>query len=404
VPRRERATLAQLLTPSGSTASPQTSPAIRVLLVDDEPLVARALARFLVAAGHAVTTAPGGEHAVKLLGSEAFDVILSDIRMPNLDGLTLLRTIRGRDLDVPVIFMTGSPNMETIVEALEYGVFRYLTKPVDGRELVSVVERAALMHRLALVRREVADEVPGKPLGDRAGMESRLASGLDKMWMAMQPVLSWNERSVFAYEALLRTEEPTLRNPVDFVETAERLNRTDELGRRIRAKIADQLMNLPPAVKVFVNLLPSDLVDEEPLSSEGALTPFAPGVVLEVTERAASDRVHGLGAAVTRLRELGYQIALDDLGAGYAGLVSFAQLEPEIVKVDMSLVRGIHQSPMKQKLFRSLAAVCRELDTEIIAEGVEVAEERDCLSTLGGNLYQGYLFARPGRGFPLPIY
>jgi EAL domain-containing protein (putative c-di-GMP-specific phosphodiesterase class I) len=188
------------------------------------------------------------------------------------------------------------------------------------------------------------------------------------------------------------------------VETAERLNRTDELGRRIRGKIADQLMNLPPAVKVFVNLHPSDLVDEELLSSEGALTPFAPGVVLEVTERAALDQVHGLGAAVSRLRELGYQLALDDLGAGYAGLASFAQLEPEIVKVDMSLIRGIHQSPVKQKLFRSLATVCRELDTEIVAEGVEVAEERDCLSTLGGNLYQGYLFARPGRGFPLPVY
>jgi EAL domain-containing protein (putative c-di-GMP-specific phosphodiesterase class I) len=395
---------AQVLTTGASTTSGDSSSAIRVLLVDDEPLVARALARFLVAAGHSVTTAPGGEHAVKLLESGAFDVILSDIRMPNLDGLTLLRTIRGRDLDVPVIFMTGSPNMETVVEALEYGVFRYLMKPIDGKELVSVVERAALMHRLALVRREVAEEVPGKPLGDRAGMESRLASGLDKMWMAMQPVLSWKERSVFAYEALLRTEEPTLRNPVDFLETAERLNRTEELGRRIRAKIADQLMALPPAVKVFVNLLPSDLVDEELLSSEGALTPFAPGIVLEVTERAALDQVHGLAAAVSRLRDLGYQIALDDLGAGYAGLVSFAQLEPEIVKVDMSLVRGIHQSPIKQKLFRSLAAVCRELDTEIVAEGVEVTEERDCLSTLGGNLYQGYLFARPGRGFPLPVY
>jgi EAL domain-containing protein (putative c-di-GMP-specific phosphodiesterase class I) len=68
----------------------------------------------------------------------------------------------------------------------------------------------------------------------------------------------------------------------------------------------------------------------------------------------------------------------------------------------MSLIRGIHRSPTKQKLFRSFAGVCRELNTEIIAEGVEVAEERDCLNELGGDLYQGYLFARPGRGFPRP--
>jgi EAL domain-containing protein (putative c-di-GMP-specific phosphodiesterase class I) len=70
----------------------------------------------------------------------------------------------------------------------------------------------------------------------------------------------------------------------------------------------------------------------------------------------------------------------------------------------MSLVREIHQSPIKQKLFGSFATLCRELNTELIAEGVERPEERDCLNALGGDLYQGYLFARPGRGFPEPVF
>ena len=157
-------------------------------------------------------------------------------------------------------------------------------------------------------------------------------------------------------------------------------------------------------MKIFVNLHPPDLVDEELGSSSGVLAPFAERVVLEVTERAALEKVAGLAAAVLNLRKIGYSIALDDLGAGYAGLSSFAVLEPEIVKVDMSLVRGIHASPMKQKLFRSFATLCGDLGIEIVAEGVEVAEERDCLGGLGGDLYQGYLFARPGRGFPLPVY
>jgi EAL domain-containing protein (putative c-di-GMP-specific phosphodiesterase class I)/CheY-like chemotaxis protein len=386
-----------------STAS-ANEPPIRVLLVDDEPAILRGLGRILTTAGYAVTTASDGREAIALIESATFDVIASDIRMPDVDGLTLLRAIRGRDLDVPVVFMTGSPDLQTAIEAMEHGAFRYLTKPVDGKELVAVVERAARLHRLALVRREAADEAHGKLLGDRAGLESRFASGLDKMWMAMQPVLSWRTRTVFAYEALLRTDEPTLRNPLDFVDAAERLDRTAELGRRVRKQIADQLINLPPEVKVFVNLHPSDLIDEELCSPDGALTPFAHGVVLEVTERAALEQVHGLAASILRLRALGFQIALDDLGAGYAGLSSFALLEPEIVKVDMSLVRGIHQSPIKQKLFRSFATLCRDLNTEIIAEGVEVAEERDCLNGLGGDLYQGYLFARPGRGFPQPVY
>jgi len=379
--------------------------ATRVLLVDDERSLARALSKLLELAGCIVVTASEGREALALIATSAFDVIVSDIRMPGVDGLSLLRAIRATDLDVPVVFLTGSPTLETAAEAVAYGAFRYLTKPIDGQELAAVVERAAQTHRLALVRREMAhQQLDGRAIGDRAGLESRFVSGLDKMWMAMQPILSWRAHSVYAYEALLRTDEPTLRSPVDFVDAAERLKRTQELGRRVRERVADRLVDLPSGAKVFVNLHPADLVDEELCSSEGALAPFARSVVLEVTERAALEQVSGLVPSVVRLRELGYRLALDDLGAGYAGLSSFALLEPEIVKVDMSLVRGIHQSKTKQKLFHSFASLCRELDTEIIAEGVEVAEERDCLADLGGDLFQGYLFARPGRGFPEVAY
>ena len=117
------------------------------------------------------------------------------------------------------------------------------------------------------------------------------------------------------------------------------------------------------------------------------------------SKRSRGSQPASLASARSRIR-----LALDDLGAGYAGLSSFALLEPEVVKVDMSLVRGVHESPMKQKLFRSFTTICRDLNTEIIPEGVEVAEERDCLSKLVGDLYQGYLFARSCRGFASPIY
>jgi EAL domain-containing protein (putative c-di-GMP-specific phosphodiesterase class I) len=391
------------MTNAQMTSSPE-SIASRVLLVDDEPGLVRALAKLLSNNGYVVTAASNGLEAIALMQAAAFDVIVSDIRMPGMDGLNLLRAIRNLDLDVPVVFLTGSPSLESAMKAMEHGAFRYLTKPIDAGELTTVVGRAARVHKMARVRRESADQEQAKTIGDRAGLEARFASGLDKMWMAMQPILSWRTRSVYAYEALLRTDEATLRNPVDFVDAAERLKRTPELGRRVRKAVADQLIALPPSVSVFVNLHPADLVDEELCSRDGALTPYAHGVVLEVTERAALEQVPGILAGVRRLRELGYRIALDDLGAGYAGLSSFALLEPEIVKVDMSLIRGIHESPTKQKLFRSFAALCKDLNTEIIAEGVEVAEERACLSELGGDLFQGYLFARPARGFPIPVY
>jgi EAL domain-containing protein (putative c-di-GMP-specific phosphodiesterase class I)/CheY-like chemotaxis protein len=385
-------------------APPTEAPKTRVLVVDDDLDIARSLTRVLAKGGYDVTTASDGSEAITLIAAATFDVIVSDMRMPQVDGLTLLRAIRGRDLDVPVVFMTGMPTVETAIEAMEHGAFRYLVKPVEPAKLVEIVERASQVHRLAQVRREVAKELPGKLIGDRAGLESRYALGVEKLWMAMQPILSWRRRAVHAYESLLRTDEPTLRNPLDFIEAAERLGRAPELGRIIRKRIAGQIAEAPPGTQVFVNLHPSDLVDDELCSSKGALAPFASRVVLEVTERAALEQVRGLNAGVARLRKLGYRLALDDLGAGYAGLSSFALLEPEIVKVDMSLIRGIHQSPVKQTLFRSFTALCRDMDTEIIAEGVELPEERDCLTELGGDLFQGYLFARPGRGFPVPVY
>jgi PAS domain S-box-containing protein len=383
---------------------PPASPIARILLVDDEAEVVRSLERVLVRAGYEVTTACDGGQAIALGASARFDVIVSDIRMPQVDGLTLLRAIRGRDLDVPVVFMTGMPTIETAIDAMEHGAFRYLVKPVDSAKLIEVVERAAQVHRLARVRREVADEIPGKPIGDRAGLDSRYALAVETLWVATQPILSWRDRTVYAYESLLRTEEPTLRHPIDFIEAAERLGRIAELGRTIRKRIAVQLAEAPAATQIFVNLHPSDLMDDELCSVQGALAPFATRVVLEVTERAALEQVRGLSAAVSRLRKIGYRFALDDVGAGYAGPSSFMLLEPEIVKVDMSLVRGIHHSPIKQKLFRSFATLCREIKTEIIAEGVEVPEERDCLSELGGDLLQGNLFAHPDHGFPAPVY
>jgi EAL domain-containing protein (putative c-di-GMP-specific phosphodiesterase class I)/CheY-like chemotaxis protein len=387
--------------PAEQTKGAETT---RVLLVDGDAQVTVGLGEILRSAGHAVTAVSGGHEAIALLESSTFDVIVSEIHLPQVDGLSLLRAIRGRDLDVPVVFLTGSPSLETAVEAIEHGAFKYFVKPVDGQALTAAVERGAQLHRLARVRREAAGALPGKPIGDLAGLESRYASAVDQLWIAMQPIVSWRSRSVYAYESLLRSDEPTLRSPLDFIEAAERLGRTVELGRTIRQRIADQMAAAPNGAQVFVNLHPLDLVDEELCSDGGALTRFAPQVVLEVTERAALEQVPGLAAGIARLRQLGYRLALDDLGAGYAGLSSFALLEPEIAKVDMSLIRGIHGSPMKQKLFRSFTILCRDLGTEIIAEGVEEPAERDCLNGLGGDLYQGYLFARPGRGFPEPVY
>jgi EAL domain-containing protein (putative c-di-GMP-specific phosphodiesterase class I) len=151
-----------------------------------------------------------------------------------------------------------------------------------------------------------------------------------------------------------------------------------------------------------VNLHSADLNDEDLYSADAPLSKIATRVVLEVTERASLYGVKNVVACIARLKVLGFQIAIDDLGAGYAGLTSFTQLEPRIAKLDMSLVRGVDADSRRQSIIRSMIRLCDELGMLVVAEGVETAAERDMLAKLGCDLLQGYLFARPERGFKAP--
>jgi EAL domain-containing protein (putative c-di-GMP-specific phosphodiesterase class I) len=103
------------------------------------------------------------------------------------------------------------------------------------------------------------------------------------------------------------------------------------------------------------------------------------------------------------LRKRGYRIAVDDLGAGYAALGALATLEPEIVKLDMSLVRDIDQHATKRRVVAAIANLCRELGGRVVAEGVETEAERKACIDSGIDLLQGYLFAKPARGFQ-PVF
>ena len=188
------------------------------------------------AAGYKVTVAHDGREASVLAKTHRFDAIISDIAMPDMDGLALLRAVRETDLDVPMIFMTGSPALESALAAIEYGAFRYLVKPVAHDAMMEALAQGGGRSQLARVRREAAllHELDGKHIGDRAGLEARFASGIEKLWVAAQPIISWSGRRTVAYETLLRTEEPTLRSPLDFFDAAERLGKAAELGRIIR--------------------------------------------------------------------------------------------------------------------------------------------------------------------------
>jgi EAL domain-containing protein (putative c-di-GMP-specific phosphodiesterase class I)/ActR/RegA family two-component response regulator len=375
-----------------------------VLLVDDDAAVIRAYSHVLARHGTTVQTASNGKDAIARLAAGRYDVVVSDISMPEMTGLELLRAVRSVDLDIPVILMTGEPGLESAVQAIEYGAFRYLAKPVAPALLWEVVTVAVRLHKMARLKRAALELSGGDGgrLGERAALEVRFTGALERMWMAFQPIVGWNARRVFGYEALLRSDEPSMRSPPDILDAAERLGRIHDLGRAVRRHVAIAASGAPEGVKLFVNLHSADLDDDDLYSDDAPLARFADRVVLEMTERASLCNVKNVSASVAKLRARGFQIAIDDLGAGYAGLTSFTQLEPQIVKLDMSLVRDVDTDTRRQTIVRSMKQLSDELGIMVVAEGVETMAERDTLAEIGCDLLQGYLFAKPGRGFAAP--
>ena len=211
-----------------------------ILIADDEPMLLRGLDRVLTRAGFEVVTVSDGLKAAEMLMEIDFDAIVSDISMPGMSGIQLLRAARERDLDVPVLLVTGAPAVETAVEALEYGAFQYLTKPVDSKQFEQAIEKAVQLHRMALMKREALALLGTSQAmaGDRAGLEASFERTLQTLWMAYQPIVRAQDRDLFGYEALLRSGEPTLPHPGAILDAAERLDRLQLLGRTIRDSAA----------------------------------------------------------------------------------------------------------------------------------------------------------------------
>ncbi|HUF47599.1 MAG TPA: EAL domain-containing protein [Vicinamibacterales bacterium] len=385
--------------PSGSLGA--------VLVVDDEEPVLRTYAEILRRARFDVRVAHSGAEALTQLTTPC-DVVVSDINMPGLDGLTLLRRVRQHDLDLQVILVTGQPNVNTAILAVEYGALRYLTKPLSADTLVRTVTDAVTMSRLARTKREALSVLGGheRDLGDRASLEFAFEDALARIRVAYQPIIAWRHRHVYAYEALMRLDDERLPQPLLIVAAAERLERVHELGRRVRALTAVDIVrtDLPAHVQIFVNLHPVELLDPELGSAKDPLFPFASRVVYEVTERKALLHTQATRDTLERLKSSGFRVAVDDMGAGYAGLSTFAVLEPAVMKIDMSLVRGIESSATKQRVVKSLLELGHDLRlSDVVVEGIETPSERDVVAALGADLMQGFLFGHPAAPFAKPI-
>jgi EAL domain-containing protein (putative c-di-GMP-specific phosphodiesterase class I) len=220
-----------------------------------------------------------------------------------------------------------------------------------------------------------------------------------------EPIVQLASNEVIGYEALSRGPAGTgLESPFALFATAELADREYELDSLCRRRALANARGIDPAQLLFLNILPTCIQDpdfqaahvRETLASLG-LGPR--NLVLEISERQAISNFPIFREAIDHFSGLGFRIALDDTGAGFSSLEAALELQPDFLKIDMSLVRSIEESPEKQEVLRGLQSLSAKMGSRVIAEGIETAEELAAIVALGIECGQGFYL---GRGSAAP--
>jgi EAL domain-containing protein (putative c-di-GMP-specific phosphodiesterase class I) len=214
---------------------------------------------------------------------------------------------------------------------------------------------------------------------------------------AYQPIVDLASRSIYAHEALVRG--PQGESAFSVLSQVDDSNRY-QFDQACRVKAIRGAAALGMQELLSINFLPNAVYRPDACirSTFAAAVEYGfpiERIIFEVTEgEQVIDRPH-LVNIFREYRRFGFHTAIDDFGAGYAGLNLLSEFQPDIIKIDMELVRGIDTSAPKQAIVDGIVSICKALAIRVLAEGIETADERDCLRARGISLMQGYLFCRP---------
>lgn len=225
------------------------------------------------------------------------------------------------------------------------------------------------------------------------------------IYPVFQPIINLKTGQVAGYEALSRIDRKnTSFNIADMFKVAEQLGAVWKLEKLCRNKALKAASGKPQNTKLFLNVDGKVLQDEHFIQGFTNRKAAKAGVsssdiVFEITERSDIENYRILQKIMKHYVDQGYEIALDDVGAGYSGLNRVVNTEPNYLKADMELVRNIQNSKAKKAMMALLLHYCDEMGTIMIAEGIEKAEELQCLCELGVHYGQGYFLGMPDRTF-----
>lgn len=289
----------------------------------------------------------------------------------------------GAHISVPLRLDNGEP----------YGMFCCLSPHADPSLTERDLQAFKLFAEIAAhqIRREVHAEQATREKRER--VEQVLAE--EEFHAVYQPIRDFVNGRTVGFEALSRFPDAEVRPPDRWFADAFDAGLGPKLELAAVRTALSGAHSLPPEAYLSVNVSPTTILDGVfgPMLADAA---HVRPLVLEVTEHAAVEDYHALNTALQPLRENGVALAIDDAGAGYSSLQHIVRLRPDIIKLDMSLIRAIDREAPRRALASALVYFAADTGSTIVAEGIETEAERATLESLGVSFGQGYLFARPG--------
>ena len=374
---------------------------IRVMIADDEEGIRDALSSVLADDEQISLVGAGrdADQAIAIAAQERPDVALLDVRMPRGGGPRAAREIAQVSPGTALIALSANDDLNDIRAMLRAGAGAYLVKGEGTTEIVHAIHRciegsdgrtrwAALLPRAFGTR----------PFGSRERSRRIEAvvrgEGVDVVY---QPIFDLTDGRAVGAEALCRFRADPLRSPdVWFAEAAE-VGLGIELEITAVRRAVRSLEWLDPSILLGVNVSPETCCSSE--LSDLLETLPADRLVLEITENAPVNDYERLANALAPMRARGVRLAIDDTCSGFASLRHVLHLRPDTIKLDLTLTRGVETDTARRLLVEALVGFAPSVGAEVLAEGVENAEQLRTLMDAGVHLGQGYYLGRPG---PLP--
>jgi EAL domain-containing protein (putative c-di-GMP-specific phosphodiesterase class I)/ActR/RegA family two-component response regulator len=379
---------------------------VTVLIAEDDSQLRGVLSALINSepALQLVGAASDADEAIELAQATRPDVAIVDVRMPGGGGIKVARELRRSTPDTKVLALTAAADRNTVLEMLEAGVVGYLVKGSSVEHILESIGRAGSGQSMlsAEVTGDVISELVGQ-LGNQRRDEEKLRRRLarieqaigdeDALQVVFQPICALDTLEPAGFETLARFPGPPQRGPEHWFREASEVGLSIQLELVAVERALTHLDQIPPGAYLSVNVSPETVVSD-PFKRVLAEVP-AERIVLEITEHAPIENYDTFNAGLSDVRALGARLAIDDAGAGFASLRHILRLEPEFIKLDITLIAAIESDRSQQALARGIISFAEGIGATVVAEGIEHAEALDALRGLGVLYGQGFHLGRP---------